>query len=156
GTATHRSGTTTFAGLDVTIEGFDVATGETTWSIPAGASEALVRSDATLMIAGPAQLVVPRPSGPMVLDYAAGHMTPATPGAAYWCMLPTEYHTSAVDRSRGVNSEIAGGDVAVACDAERRVSTVLPDAAATVAAGAQLGDYAVVAERTGYAGFRLR
>jgi hypothetical protein len=156
GTATNQSGELVIEGLDVTVEGFDVATGETTWSIPLGAAEALIRGDATLMIAGPSQVVVPGPAGPIVLDYAAGKATAASPGAAYWCMLPTYYYASTFEGSRSESKELVGGDLAVACDAERRVSTVLPDAAATVAAGAQLGEYAVIAGRTGYAGFRLR
>ena len=47
-----------FEGLDVTVEGFDPATGKTTWAVPLGASTTLVDYDASRVVAGPTQLVV--------------------------------------------------------------------------------------------------
>jgi hypothetical protein len=49
-----------------------------------------------------------------------------------------------------------GGTVAAICDAQGRPSTELPGVEATIAAGAQVGSYVVIAASRGYVGFRLR
>jgi hypothetical protein len=49
-----------------------------------------------------------------------------------------------------------GGEVAAMCDARGRPSSELPSAEATMAAGAHVGAYAVIAWRQGYVGFRIR
>ena len=114
---------------------------------------------ASLAIAGPTQVVLDRPEGPIVLDYATGTTGVSPPGAAYWCMVHVEYegiwsYSASWDGTR--QNERPGGEVAAMCDAHGRPSSELPSAEATTAAGAHVGDYVVIAGRQGYLGFRIR
>jgi len=148
-----------FEDLDVIVEGFDPATGKTTWSVPAGPANGLATPRASLAIAGPTQVVLDRPEGPIVLDYATGTTGVPPPGAAYRCMVHVEYEGDLSskewwDSTR--RNDRPGGEVAAMCDAHGRPSSDLPNAEATMAAGAHVGDYAVIAGRQGYVGFRVR
>src|SRR5262249_27205635 len=62
-----------FDKLDVTIEGFDPLTGATTWSVPMGPAVSLATTSVSIPIAGPTEVVVTPPTGPIVLDYATGN-----------------------------------------------------------------------------------
>jgi hypothetical protein len=155
---TDEAGTrASFEGLDVTVEGFEPTTGKTTWSVPMGAAETLVDYRASRPIAGPTQIVVSRPTGPVLLDYATGSVTAPPAGATFWCMTAMRYETlpayTAWDGTRRYDRP--GGDLATICDAQGRPSEELPGAAATMAAGAHVGGYAVIAARNGYVGFRV-
>jgi hypothetical protein len=151
GVATIRvDGRNSFEALDVTVEGFDAATGKTTWAVPLGASTTLVDHDASRVVAGPTQLLVDSASGPAVLDYAAGTVSPPEPDTTFWCLTRTRYRLANESRDR------PGGRLAAICDRRGQPSTVLPSVEATMAAGAHIGDQAVIATHAGYLGFRLR
>ena len=77
--------------VDVTIEGFDVATGKTTWSVALGADRSLVSGDARLPVAGTNQVVLQAPAGPIVLDVATGQTSAPAAGATFWCMSNQRY-----------------------------------------------------------------
>jgi len=99
------------------------------------------------------------PEGAIVLDHATGATRVSPPGAAYWCMVHVEYegiwsYSASSDGTR--HNERPGGEVAAMCDAQGHPSSELPSAEATMAAGAHAGNYAVIAGRQGYVGFRLR
>lgn len=135
-----RGGRPSFEGLDVTVEGFEPATGKTTWSVPMGPAENLANYEAAVAIAGPTQVALRSPTGPIVLDYATGSVTTPAPGATFWCLTTTR----------------EGGQLAAVCDGEGRPSDALPSAAATIAAGARAGDHTVIAGKRGFVGFKLR
>jgi hypothetical protein len=91
-----------------------------------------------------------------MLDYATGSVTSPPAGASYWCMTHMDYESSPAYTVEGNRRyDRPGGDLAAACDAEGRASAPLPDAEATIAAGAHVGGYAVLAGRNGYIGFRV-
>lgn len=149
--------TSLFAGLDVTVEGFDPVTGRTTWSVPVGPAEALVDPRKPFAIAGPAQIIVRGASRPVLLDTATGTATPPPPGATYWCMTRIRYYGgpsfTSVDGT--VHYDRPGGRIASVCDAAGTPSADIPGTASTIAAGARVGNHAVIAARHGYVGFRL-
>jgi hypothetical protein len=145
--------------LEVTVEGFEPMTGETTWSVAMGPVEALaVPSQAAIAVAGPAQVVVTGAAGPVVLDYAVGSVTAPDPGETFWCMTTIHYELPRERLSSdGVLADTrTGGQFAAICDSQGRPSTLLPGMTATLGASVQVGNYAVIAARHGYLGFRLR
>jgi hypothetical protein len=159
GTATfHRDDRVTFEGLDVTVEGFDVLTGATTWSVRVGAVEGLAGGSDVPAIAGSTEVALQGPEGPMVLDYAAGRATTPPPDATFWCMTFAEYEfwQSYKRRDGTTDTRRQGGLLATICDSKGRTATRLPSIAATTAVGAQIGDYAVLATPSGYVGFKQR
>jgi outer membrane protein assembly factor BamB len=149
--------------LDVTVEGFDPATGRTTWSVPMGAANALTVS-ARPAIAGPTQVLLDGPSGPVVLDYATGHAEPPAANATFWCMTTMHYDFSPPHEAPrggwlgttryGWTYKRRGGELASLCDDQRRGAIALPSIAATMAAGAHIGSYAIIATADGYLGFQ--
>jgi len=118
---------TAFDDLDVTIEGFDPTTGNTTWSVPMGAAGAFAHGEAPVAIAGATQVVLPAPNGPVMLDYATGQVTPLMPGTTYWCMTRTYYQLP--------QSYRAGDKLAAVCDEKGQPATALPSIAATIGDG---------------------
>lgn len=153
--------TVSFRGVDVTLEGFDVATGKTTWSVPLGGETSLVAGDARPPIAGPTQAVLNGPAGPIVVDLARGQVTRPTAGATFWCGTDRDYWISPayVGADGSVDSRRTGGVLATICDAHAHPAKTLPPAAATLAIGAHVGEHVVLAvkdgEAEGFVGFKL-
>jgi hypothetical protein len=159
GIATHQvGGGGSFEGLDVTIEGFDVTTGATTWSVPVGAAEALVGGGTRPAVAGPTHAALQGPAGPIVLDYATGRVTAPAPDATFWCMTQVEYDFAQPypSRSGQMRHKRAGGVLATICDRRGYTATEPPSVDATAAIGASIGAHAVVATGDGYVGFQAR
>jgi outer membrane protein assembly factor BamB len=144
------------ADLDVTVEGFDPATGKTTWSLQMGAAEQLEDLVRYPAIAGPGQVLVNGRNGPVVLDYAEGTLQAPEEGARFWCMERATYEMAPPYQRATANwsYERRGGTLASICDAAGRLSTQLPSIAATMAAGARVGNLAVIATHDGYLGFK--
>ena len=161
GTRTWVSGPTRHsvsAGIDVTLEGFEPRTGRTTWSLPLGPAEDLIGgADARIARAGPEQLIIRGASGPVLIDLDAGTATTPPERATYWCLSALEYQTAQSFRTPdgSVRHDRTGGDIASPCDARGEPAQDVPGADSTLAVGARVGDYAVVAIRNGYVGFRL-
>ncbi len=146
----EADGKPAFRNLDVTIEGFDVRTGKTTWSVPLGDDGSLVAGDVRQPIAGPTQLVLTAPAGPVVLDYATGKVSPPGTGATFWCMKDRSYEFELGYRSQGVVSfNRPGGVLAAICDQYSQPATDFPSAAATMTVGAVVGDHVLVAVSNG-------
>ena len=154
---------TSFQDIDVTIEGFDVRTGRTTWAVPMGGETSLVAGDARPPIAGATQVVLEAPAGPIVLDFATGKVSPPLAGATFWCTSDQRYEFSQGYQFPGqpVRHLRPGGVLAAVCDAHAQPATALPSTAATAAIGAHLGNYLLVAVKDGgagverFVGFRL-
>ncbi len=146
-----------YEGLDVTVEGFDVTTGITTWAVPMGAAQTLVMGRRYPAIAGATAVIVNATAGPVLLDYVTGETKAPAPGATFWCMTRTEYEVSDAYwiREEPIYTR-AGGMLAAICDDCGRPATALPSLAATMAAGASTGSYAVVAVQHGFIGFKAR
>jgi hypothetical protein len=146
-----------FHELDVTVEGYEPATGKTTWSVAMGAAESLIDYLSSHAIAGPTQVVVPRSTGAVLLDYANGRVGAPPASATFWCLARASYELLPAyrDWDGPLQYDRLGGELATICDAEGRSSEQLPNAEATIAAGAHVGGYAVIASRNGYIGFRV-
>jgi outer membrane protein assembly factor BamB len=136
--------------LDVAVEGFDVATGRTTWTAKLGHAASLIGGDVAPPAAGPQNIVVVRPEGPVLLDLATGAVAPPPAGATYWCRTLRRY-----EHKFGAHRVRPGGRLASICDAAGRPATALPDAAATIATGARVGDMVVIATADGFVGLRV-
>ena len=151
-------GPTSFQGLHVTVEGFDVTTGKTTWSLPLGDSDELSRNRQRPAIAGATEVLVAGPAGPLVLDHATGQTVAASPGATFWCRVGTKYEFSMPLRRKdgALIFTRPGGKLAAVCDERGRPATAWPSAAATTAAGARVGNRVVIATKRGYRGFEVR
>lgn len=61
-----------FDNLEVTVEGFDAKTGETTWTLPLGAVEGLVFTGGVGAVAGPEEIVLPAPDGAVIVNLLDG------------------------------------------------------------------------------------
>jgi outer membrane protein assembly factor BamB len=151
-----------FRGLDVTLEGFDLATGKTTWSVPLGGDTLLVGGDARPPIAGPTQAVLNAPAGPIVVDVATGQVTRPAAGATFWCGTDRDYQFSpgfVPPDGYSLKFERPGGVLATICDANGHPAKALPPTAATLTIGARVGDHVVVAVKDGeaeaFVGFRV-
>jgi hypothetical protein len=96
------------------------------------------------------------PTGPVVLDYAAGTTKPPRSGATFWCMSSVRYELAqpylAYDHTW--HHDRPGGALAAICDAQGNPSEALPSLEATLAVGAHVGSHIVVATESGYLGFR--
>lgn len=147
-----------FDGVDVTVEGFDPATGVTTWSVPMGPAVNLVDWTLSIPIAGPTEAVVDRLTGPIVLDYATGNVKPARDGATFWCMAAAQYELALayMTPDSKEHHDRPGGPLAAICDAVGDRSAALPSLDATMAAGAHVGSHIVVATPDGYIGYQVR
>ena len=99
GTATNElsSGTVTLSpGSSVTIEGFDLTTGKTTWSYDAGPDVALLGGELPPLIGSEVIALLARSSGEgetVALNLATGKHAPVSPTAAGWCVSPVQYKT---------------------------------------------------------------
>ena len=164
GTVTSDAGVvTSFQDIDVTVEGFDVRTGKTTWSVPMGGERSLVGGDARPPIAGATEVVLQAPAGPVVLDFATGKVSPPGAGATFWCISDQRYEFSQGFRLPGGSVSYArpGGVLASVCDASARPATAIPSVAATRPISAHVGNVLVAAVKNGsasgesFVGFRL-
>ena len=152
--STDEAVVTSFRDTDVTIEGFDVETGKTTWSVAVGGETSLIAGEAQPPIAGPSQVVLNAPTGPIVLDLTTGKVSPPGAGATFWCLSEQHYEFSQGYQYPGQPARYLrpGGVLADVCDVHARPATAMPSAAATTAVGAHVGDYLLVAVKDGGAG----
>ncbi|MGH9231534.1 MAG: PQQ-binding-like beta-propeller repeat protein, partial [Acidimicrobiales bacterium] len=79
------TGAGTYEGLDVTVEGFDVSTGATTWSVPLGAAEAFMEEDYEATAVGGTEVLVQAASNPLIIDLADGSTRSPGKDEAFWC-----------------------------------------------------------------------
>ena len=156
GVATRMDeGPISYEGLDMTMEGFEPTTGKVTWSVPLGPAHGLIEYETPRLVAGASKVVLSGLNGPIVLDYATGQVTTPVAGAVFWCMTRPDYdsYPSYGDADGKPHYRRASGELAASCDAQGRPSQALPGVEATLAAGAQVGGYVVLAGRDGYTGF---
>ncbi|GAA1741717.1 PQQ-binding-like beta-propeller repeat protein [Luedemannella helvata] len=145
----------TFTDLDVTVEGFDIATGDTTWQVPAGRTEALIDWDTKPAIAGATARLIRGGAEPLVLDVATGRSVVPAADAAFWCARRAtfDYREPYYVRGKPVRERAGGTHVSV-CDARGKASDRAPTMGATAAAGAGFDTVAVVATASGFTGYR--
>jgi len=143
--------------LTLAIEGFDPATGKTTWAVDLGAVDAPNSPFSLNMpgFAGPSQVSVVGGNGPFVVDLANGTSRRPGAGEAFWCGTRPffEYKEVFSFGSQGTPNRL-GGLIATACTGTRDATTTLPPWSVTRAFGTRLGEIVVVATANGYAGYR--
>lgn len=79
------SGRPSYDGLDVTMEGFDPATGRTTWSLPLGAAEAFMKEGYEAIAVGDTEVLVHGATGPLIVDLADGSTRSPAKEETFWC-----------------------------------------------------------------------
>lgn len=146
GTARYGRGSTlaSYEGLDVTLEGFDPATGRTTWSVPLGAAEDFMREGTNATRLGETEVLVQEEHGPVIVDVLTGATRPPQGGDAYWC----EKENNFTFRDGATARRWRGGTLLSPCTAGGSPSTVVPRYLPP-ALGATVGDRTVLAEAAG-------
>ncbi|HWU23366.1 MAG TPA: hypothetical protein VN088_17635, partial [Nocardioides sp.] len=94
------------------LEGFDLATGATTWTHPLGtALGSFVESAGALPQVSATRFLLPAPrAGSVLLDVATGRSAPAPRGAVAWCPSSLPFQATdpyAVDGSRTIAKHLA-------------------------------------------------
>ena len=151
GTSRYNRGTniSSYEGLDVTVEGFDVATGRTTWSVPLGAATGLVGDEAQATVVSEVQVLVRGGAGPVIIDVATGATRAPAVDETFWCeknawfeyRVGRQYPDVFVDTWRG-------GTLFEPCTADESPTVILPtDVPKQV--GVTAGDRSLVATATG-------
>jgi outer membrane protein assembly factor BamB len=104
-------------GANVTLEGFDLATGRTAWSFDAGADAGLVFGESTPQV-GLETVILPGPGGaPTSVDLSSGARQPAPPGTVGWCRTDTRYEAPPIRTGDGrMVSSFPGNLVSFPCD----------------------------------------
>ncbi|MFI1990550.1 hypothetical protein [Actinoplanes sp. NPDC020271] len=153
-----QKATFTFAGLEVTMEGFEVQTGRTTWSVPLGAAENLETFAKPFPVTGTNEIVVtPGNDIPLVIDADSGKSRTAAADATFWCLSSYKYdYIEPFTNRLGDTIHLRiGGNQATTCSATGNPATGTPSAAATSAVGAHIGPYVVMATDTGFTGYSV-
>jgi len=81
-------------GGDVTIEGFDLATGKTLWSYDAGADGALMLGGLPVLSSEVVAVTIPG-GGTVALNLVTGEYKPISPETAAWCGVGPDFKTQA-------------------------------------------------------------
>ena len=109
----------TFApGASIVLEGFDLATGRTTWSFNAGQDLPLIQ-ETTPPEVGAETVVLPDSTGTLTtLDLATGTTAPLTSGTVLWCQALTTYKTGPAYQGANGRSSTThiGQNVTFACN----------------------------------------
>jgi len=104
-------------GGNVKLEGFDLATGKTTWSFDAGTHDELLFGANLPQVAAETLIVTGPDAKPTELDLTNGKQRPAAPDAKGWCQKDTKYDAAPVTNGSGKTlSTFAGAALLFPCD----------------------------------------
>lgn len=100
------------------VEGFDLATGRTTWATDAGADASLVQGLVPPQL-GPEVVILPGAGGGLAsLDLTNGSRAALPAGVTAWCQTTTTYTGASCDTgSGGTSTEYQGVPGEFSCDA---------------------------------------
>lgn len=105
-----------FFDLDVTLEGYDPATGEATWSLPLGDQEGAVTTYESVGFRGGAtQRIVPSARGAIVVDIADGTVRELPPDEIVPCLTTTTYRFAEYSSLGAASADYYGAPVVEAC-----------------------------------------
>jgi len=154
----HAHTAATVDALTMALEGFEPATGKTTWAVDLGAVDVQNEpfSPQVPALAGRARVTVISGGGPLVVDLVTGANRRPDAGEAFWCRDRAffEYKEPFAYGDGRTTPYRSGGLIAKACTGTRDATTALPSWDATRAVGASLGEIVVVANANGFAGYR--
>jgi hypothetical protein len=151
------AGTSTYADLDVVVEGFEVASGRTTWSVPLGAAVAFMHEAAAATVVSDSEVLVQAETGPVAVSLADGATRRPGAGEAFWCatrVVEFEYRETLRLASGSVNTW-RGGTLFDPCTANGEPTSAVP---ATVASyhGVTVGERTVVSTGRGLVAYDRR
>ena len=150
-----QQGAVSYQGLDVTIEGFDVPTGRTTWSVPLGAAQAFMDFETTPATVSDSEVLVHATQGPLIVDLASGKTRSPATGEALWCgkEVVFDYHEPGATVG-STTSRRRGGRLLDTCAVDGSHSAGLPSYIGEQV-GAHAGGRTVVATAQGLVAFEL-
>jgi hypothetical protein len=124
----RTTGAATYDGLDVTLEGFDVPTGTTTWSVPMGAAEAFMKGDVNATPLSDREVLVQAATRPVVVDLANGRTRRPATGERFWCNndVVFEYRESRYYSDGTSSNSWRGGSVLRSCTADGSPAAAMP------------------------------
>jgi len=96
-------------GAKVVVEGFDLATGRTTWSVDAGADVGLAQGLVPPQLGQEVVILPGAGGGPASLDLTTGSRAPLSPGVTAWCQTTTTYTGAPYDNGTGGTGTDYGG-----------------------------------------------
>jgi outer membrane protein assembly factor BamB len=139
-----------YEGLDVTVEGFDVTTGKTTWSVLLGAAEAFLRDDARAIAVSDTEVLVQAATGGVVVDVATGVTRPPHAGEVFLCGKGVifQYREARLLPDGKTANTWRGGTLLSPCVSDGSPATAAPRQVAR-SIGATVGDRTVVADAGG-------
>lgn len=136
-----------FEGLEVSLEGFDPATGATRWAIPLGDAEGLALGEEQPPVATDTAVLLRGPDGPVVVDLVTGKSQRPAPGQVFWCWEEASYSGSP-DEIDPEGEDYRGGRLYGTCDADRLDVDRRPEAIPEIV-GAHSGELTIVATKEG-------
>jgi hypothetical protein len=98
--------------IGASVEGFDLATGRTLWSVDAGANVALAQETAPPQIGQEVVILLNAAGTPMALNLMNGTESPVPAGATAFCQAMTSYTGPAYENGLGANSTMYTGGAA--------------------------------------------
>lgn len=153
----RATGAATFEGLDVTMEGFDVATGTTTWSVPLGAATTFMEDGRRATAVTDVEVLVQSGTGPLVIDVSDGSSRRPAIGEAFWCGKDHifEYREARQLRAGGTANTWRGGVLLYRCGADGSPTTATP-ATLAPSLGATVEGRTVIAQGDGLVAYDRR
>lgn len=145
-----------FHDLSVALEGYDVATGSTTWTVDLGAAEEFV-TDTDDIYAGATSLLVQAESGDLVVDLATGATSEPAADQVYLCLREATFEYPEPVLSSGKEfTERTGGQLATACDSSGAASQAPLPGGLVEIAGATVGGSRIVATEAGLTAYAVQ
>lgn len=144
----HYDGATeafTHDGLDVTVEGFDVGTGATTWSVPLGAASTFMDEHTKAIGVSETEALVQRSTSPVIIDLSNGATRPPAQGESFWCGKDTyfQYREAKQFRDGSTSDRWRSGTVVYPCAGEGSTGAAVPRYIPP-SLGAKVGDRTVL------------
>jgi hypothetical protein len=124
----RATGNATFEGLDITLEGFDLATGNTTWSVPLGAAEVFMEEHRNATAVSDVEVLVHSGTGPLIVDLSNGSTRRPAATEVFWCSERGffEYREARLYRDGQTSNTWRRGDLLFSCAPDGSPSLATP------------------------------
>ncbi|MHB8680525.1 MAG: outer membrane protein assembly factor BamB family protein [Acidimicrobiales bacterium] len=124
GTGTYANGTLSTAGVTLTLQGLNLATGAVTWSHPVTDVQSLTTGNG-VPIEDATHIVVTVGGAPQLLDLQSGALAPVPVGAVFWCGTTQQLALNAPAGSLA-NGQRVGATFLAPCTASGAPATATP------------------------------